>query len=58
MAISTIILGVVAVVVIYLVWKWWFSSKKSAALISLHNAKSEHRIGANRLGKSTQSYSY
>jgi len=58
MAISKIILGVVLVIVIYLVWKWFFASKKSKALISLHNAKSSHRIGANRLGKSTQSYSY
>ena len=58
MAISKIILGVVLVIVIYLVYKWFFSSKKSKALVSLHNAKSSHRIGANRLGKSTQSYSY
>jgi len=58
MEISKIILGVVLVIVIYLVWKWFFASKKTKALISLHNAKSSHRIGANRLGKNTQSYSY
>jgi len=56
--ISQIILGVIVVIVLYLVWKWFFSSKDSKSLVGLHNAKSERRVSSERLGTHTQSYSY